>query len=163
MGEGSRSAVSWQDELRAELDPARRLQATVERARERQQQVAASVVELPSDGEKCMHYLAAGTCSICNGRPPSLGPVTTCSSPSCREDIVWCYTENRRRMPVDAAPDPRGNVVRIGTRDGAPLVKVLGPQAVIELNERERQPDTEARPRYLAHFVTCPDAQRFQR
>lgn len=69
--------------------------------------------------------------------------MTTSKCKSCGAAIVWCRTPGGRKMPVDAEPVANGNLCLQG--DGVPVA------AVVSL---PNEPTTQ--PRYLSHFVTCP-------
>lgn len=74
---------------------------------------------------------------------------------SCGAPIFWAITEAGRRMPVDEAPVPDGNVTVIedDSDAGVPIVRVLG--ATRDL--------FASGPLYVSHFVTCPDAAEHRR
>lgn len=61
---------------------------------------------------------------------------------SCEAPITWAETESGKAMPLDAKP----------TRDGN-MVLVRGKTRFA--NEEDRR---LARPLYMSHFATCPDA-----
>lgn len=69
--------------------------------------------------------------------------------PDCKAPILWLITARGRLMPVDAAPSPRGNVVRQGRHGG-----VLNARQVAEASGR-------GIPLYLHHRLTCPYADRW--
>jgi hypothetical protein len=81
------------------------------------------------------------------------------SSPRCRScgAAIWFgLTAKGRRMPLDPSPVEDGNVVmdrleRQQVHD-LPHVRVLG-----------KGEDVGDTPRYVAHFSTCPDAERHRR
>lgn len=63
----------------------------------------------------------------------------------CNAQLLWLTTDNGKKMPVNADPDPRdGNVVRAGGRAG-----VLGTQAAASAR-------AAGTPLWLHHVVTCP-------
>lgn len=67
---------------------------------------------------------------------------------SCGAPVRWVPTEAGRSMPLDAEPSDRGNVeLRAG------VAVVVDPD----------QPTLTGEPRYVAHFSTCPDADRWRR
>lgn len=73
--------------------------------------------------------------------------LTVAKCKSCNADIVWSYTRNAKRMPVDAKPDPKGNIV-LTERDGAaPSASYVGSFE-----------QTDA-PHYFSHFMSCPFAE----
>jgi hypothetical protein len=66
---------------------------------------------------------------------------------SCAAPIVWARTNRGKMMPIDPAPRSDGNLVYIGV-------------GVVEVVTGERLPLEE---RYVAHFVTCPQAGKWRR
>lgn len=66
---------------------------------------------------------------------------------SCGAAIVWAVTVAGARMPVDAAPSPKGNLVLEGE-----TVRVVPPPDLLD-----------QRPRHTSHFATCPDAAQFRK
>jgi hypothetical protein len=73
---------------------------------------------------------------------------------SCGARIVWAETISGRRMPVDADPAPDGNLVLAYSSPGAaPMAVVVTPS----------QPMLDDPPRYLSHFVTCPNAEHHRK
>lgn len=66
---------------------------------------------------------------------------------SCGAPIRWARTSTGKRMPVDAEPNPDGNVTLI-----PPLESADFPLAVVS---SERDPSVI---RYTSHFATCPNA-----
>lgn len=80
--------------------------------------------------------------------------MSTCRS--CGAPIVWCVSASTgKRMPVDAIPDPNGNIVL--DRAGAEPVVTVRPEAGLQLLD---PPDLEL---HLSHFVTCPDSKDWRR
>jgi hypothetical protein len=78
---------------------------------------------------------------------------------SCGSEVLWVRTTNGTRMPLDPLPVDAGNVAMVGTAaaDGSPLVEVVDPHA-------PQLPLVDAlAPRYVSHFATCPDADRWRR
>lgn len=74
--------------------------------------------------------------------PPNVVPCQACAAP-----IMFLPTATGKRIPLNAAPAPTGNMV---IRDG-----VAGVARADEVVSNV--------PRYLSHFVTCPDAAKFRR
>jgi hypothetical protein len=62
---------------------------------------------------------------------------------SCSASILWIRTPKGKAMPLDATPNPNGNVV---IRDGLAVV----------LNLAELETTTERK--WLAHWASCPNA-----
>jgi len=78
--------------------------------------------------------------------------VATCKGPHCGAEIVWCRTQKGKRVPLDAEP----------TKDGDWLIE--GPEG--EPNPVAVKLPTHAEytgPRYVAHWVTCPDRDHFRK
>lgn len=72
----------------------------------------------------------------------------TCNS--CGAAILWAITGLGRRMPVDAAPHPDGNLVMVyDAAAGHWRAEVVSTDAAPDLHR--------------AHFVTCPDADQWRR
>lgn len=62
---------------------------------------------------------------------------------SCGAEILWAVTTSGKRMPVDATPEPYGNV-QLETVDGVLRASVVG----------------HGDGTHVAHFATCPDVHR---
>ena len=77
---------------------------------------------------------------------------------SCRAPIVWAVTERGKDMPIDQAPVEGGNVYFVGS-PGSRVVRVLSdPQPTLE-----EQTDSADGLRYVTHFATCPQADRWRK
>jgi len=74
-------------------------------------------------------------------RGAPLASVATCSA--CGAPVVWATTAGGKRIPLDAAPDPDGNVLLLS--DGT--CSVVG------------QSKAGAR-RWIAHHATCTAVER---
>lgn len=76
---------------------------------------------------------------------PAGGDVSVCRG--CGAEIRWALTEAGRRIPLDAVPDPAGNIelVKAGAR-------VIGPPGML--------PDD--RVRWMPHHATCPNVSDFR-
>lgn len=72
----------------------------------------------------------------------------------CDAEIIWAVTDRGNWMPVDREKQRGGNVLLAG-RAGheTPLARVLSVQ------QRANRGD---RPLWVAHFATCPHAQRYR-
>jgi len=79
-------------------------------------------------------------------------PDATCRS--CREPIRWVRTVNGKRMPLNPAPDPEGNVWIVGMEEGVPNVEVALTADGVPSNVPFR---------YVSHFVTCPDRDSWRK
>lgn len=84
-------------------------------------------------------------------------PIAECVA--CKAPIFFALSSKGKRMPIDAAERPDGNVILDGegpdpvTRQPIPRAVVLG-KADTPLGDP---------PRYVSHFVTCPNAGQFKR
>lgn len=72
-------------------------------------------------------------------------PVTECRA--CHAAIIWLQTPTGAWAPVNAEPDPAGNMA----------INEHGRVFVIDLYT------ADAEPRYMPHFATCPHAHVFRR
>lgn len=82
---------------------------------------------------------------------------------ACDRTIRWAISDNDRFLPLDPHPIEGGNVELlddvIPTAKGAlHRAKVHGKNPQLELILEAVDTD-----RYVTHFVTCPDADRFRR
>jgi hypothetical protein len=79
--------------------------------------------------------------------------VTKCKS--CGADVIWTVTENNMRMQVDAEPNLKGRfMLREPVSGGAPLS--------VHVNLFS-DTDGDDGLRYVPHFATCPDADKWRR
>lgn len=83
--------------------------------------------------------------------PPPAAPMV-CRDPKCRAEIRMAQTEKGRRMPVDAEPNPDGNLVWVKTDQGWRM-RVLGDRSPADPGER----------RFMAHWKTCQSPDAFRR
>lgn len=72
---------------------------------------------------------------------------------SCGAPILWAQTVNDRRIPIDADPVDDGNLVLTYPSPGTALALVVDP-AQTTLGDP---------PRYISHYVTCPDADSWRK
>ena len=75
-----------------------------------------------------------------------------CTGANCSAKIRWAVTVDNKRMPVDFAPDPGGNLVRVMVAAGDWRIRVLAAG-------EDPGPDVL---RWTSHYATCPDATRFR-
>lgn len=69
----------------------------------------------------------------------------------CPAEIRFCKTESGKWMPVDAAPNPDGNLADAGVDDeGIPLVAAVDLFTPADAT------------RYMPHWATCPAAEEFR-
>jgi hypothetical protein len=74
--------------------------------------------------------------------------VSACKS--CGAEIIFAFTRDNKRMPVDAAPNPQGNIT-LWEVGGVTRATVLAGSR-LELARAEQQE------LFLSHFASCPDA-----
>jgi hypothetical protein len=79
-------------------------------------------------------------------------PADSTPCESCQAPIMFGWTRGRKRMPLDAAPDPAGNVAAY--RDGR--------QALVARVLKKGEEPLGYERRYMPHFATCtsPEAHR---
>jgi len=87
---------------------------------------------------------------------PARGGMLVCADPKCRADIYKPLTENGRTMPVDADPNPAGNLVWRqvdveGRREWR--MHVLGKSEKVDPGTR----------RFMPHWKTCKSPEAFRR
>lgn len=70
---------------------------------------------------------------------------------SCGARIFYAATKAGKRIPINAVPDPKGNLVVRRAADGT----------VRAVPAKEAQP--EELHRHTSHFATCPDAADHRR
>ncbi len=68
---------------------------------------------------------------------------------SCGAPITFALTPKRRRIPLDVAPSPDGNLE---------LKLIAGEQYAFTV-----QPGSGSSPLYKSHFATCPQAAQHRR
>jgi hypothetical protein len=68
----------------------------------------------------------------------------------CPAEIMWAVTENGIRIPLDPSPSPKGNVMLEFQADGTPIATVVDPSKAVGQF-------------WIAHFATCPGAQKARR
>ncbi|MEU6387686.1 hypothetical protein ABZ847_29485 [Streptomyces bauhiniae] len=70
---------------------------------------------------------------------------------SCSAQIIWATTERGKTMPVNAEPEPGGNVQ---------LVEQYGQLTAVVVPAKRAFGRTTLR---MSHFVTCPNAAEWRR
>ena len=82
--------------------------------------------------------------------------MSTCKS--CGARIIWCVTEQGKRMPVDRQPSNDGTVhVFECPEDGTDMCEVLGDILKRELAREQGEF------LYKSHFATCPNAKQHRK
>ncbi len=85
-------------------------------------------------------------------RPSETAEQGTCRS--CGAPIWWvCTAASAQRIPLDAQPDPEGNIE---------MVKVGGSWLAGVLEQTEALFDVDGALRWRSHFASCPDADRWR-
>jgi hypothetical protein len=85
---------------------------------------------------------------------------TTCRS--CGAPIWWAHTTAGRLIPVDNAPVDSGNIVTTGRQNvSESITGVVCSRPEVKVEEPGMLPDD--RPRYVAHFATCPNADEWRK
>lgn len=69
---------------------------------------------------------------------------------SCGAAVVWAVTDAGKRMPIDPEPVVVGNLI-LDQRDGQYRVRSAPPVA------------TPLPKRWVSHFATCPQADKWRR
>lgn len=69
---------------------------------------------------------------------------------SCGAEIIWIKTPKGKSMPLDATPDPKGNVV---IKDGLAVVLRLEQLGDPSLGKR----------RFMPHWATCEHAAQHRK
>jgi len=72
---------------------------------------------------------------------------------SCGALIVWASTAHDKAMPVDAEPNPAGNVLLHARPGRGPLAEVVPPGQLLMGGGQLR----------TSHFATCPHADQHRR
>jgi hypothetical protein len=62
---------------------------------------------------------------------------------TCHAEIVWAWTRNGSRIPLDVDPVPGGNLT-VDTSSGGPVVTYVDADPAVV--------------RHVSHYATCPDA-----
>jgi hypothetical protein len=89
--------------------------------------------------------------------------VAACSS--CGAPITWARTSSGKAIPLDAGPDPTGNLLvvdRHGTTLPAPVARAAverGYATVMVARRGHRSIDPDL-PHWRSHFATCVNARQ---
>lgn len=75
---------------------------------------------------------------------------------SCKAEVIWADTASGRRMPVDATPNPAGNVVLVDQG-------VQSPPLALVVHTEQQQAEAPPESLHTSHFATCPNADRHRR
>lgn len=72
---------------------------------------------------------------------------------SCNAAVIWTVTKSGKKMPVDAKPDPDGQLCVWRNDSG-----------VHSRHQDDAPQFVQDRPsRFTSHFATCPNAQKHRR
>lgn len=75
---------------------------------------------------------------------------------SCNAEIMWCVTEQGKRMPIDANPSEQGNVVVFECAEtGTDMCRVVSKDEMATWSADESPLYV-----YTSHFATCPNAKQ---
>ena len=86
---------------------------------------------------------------------PELRRIDKCGG--CGAPIIWATSAaTGGRMPVDAEPSPKGNLLLVLTIDRKWVAIVMG-QATREAGQ------SKPGERHTSHFATCPHASRYRK
>lgn len=77
---------------------------------------------------------------------------------SCGAPILWAITNRGKRIPLDAEPTFRGNMVveAKSVEQNGHMVEQLHANVVSPLFDSKQN-------RYMPHHASCPDAKRWRR
>lgn len=82
---------------------------------------------------------------------------------SCDAPVMWARNAKTNGIePLDAEPRPDGNIQIIGTAEGRHGEQVPKVRHLLK-GEAELPMLMDPPPRYVSHFVTCPDAQEHRK
>ncbi len=81
---------------------------------------------------------------------------------SCDAPILWCVTEAGKWQPLDAQPDPSGNV-EIERRGCATVSRVVNNVAIVLGGALAESRGGQPIVRYMPHHATCPNADQWRR
>lgn len=79
---------------------------------------------------------------------------------SCGAEIIWAATSQGKAMPVDAEPNPDGNVLVTKRSGMVPLATVMGRDKAGDMAELLADDLSSA---HTSHFATCPHAAAHRR
>jgi hypothetical protein len=79
-----------------------------------------------------------------------------CRGRTCRAPILFVPTQDGHTIPLNAQPDPAGNVAILSDLLGGDVAQTLGPDDA----QRWR---ADGFPLYMPHHATCPDVEEFRR
>lgn len=77
----------------------------------------------------------------------------------CGAPILWVRTTHGNLMPLDAEPDPDGNVELVD-RDGQAVTDPTDQRALTAVVHA--QPSMLGGRRWMPHHATCPEADQFR-
>lgn len=80
----------------------------------------------------------------------------------CDAPIVWAATVNGKCQPLDAEPNPEGNL-RLTDEYVATSMGALQRVLVIPKGDQLGLLDDDNEPRWMPHHATCPNADDFRK
>lgn len=79
---------------------------------------------------------------------------------SCGAEVLWVIQEKSgKAQPVDAAPNPDGNVVLTGKKQRSRAGTITPVARTLAIGQMELVPIAD---RYMPHHATCPDVARWR-
>lgn len=75
---------------------------------------------------------------------------------SCQAEVIWTVTAKGKRMPVDATPNPAGNVVLVDQG-------VMEPPLAMVIHTDREQAEAPADALHTSHFQTSPECRHRRR
>lgn len=81
-------------------------------------------------------------------------PTAACGGRNCTDRIIWAWTRQQKKIPVNAQPDPEGNIILSWGSTGTDVqARVL---------TKAQMAAAFGATLYTAHWSGCPDAARFR-
>lgn len=114
----------------------------------------------PEDGENAaLHGIGSIRAAVREDAPPPQLPWEFSRCRSCGAEIIWAITSNGKKMPVDVAVNPNGNIQLVAQSleqsiYEPPFANVIHHVADIAGIEDQL---------HMSHFVTCPKATEWRR
>jgi hypothetical protein len=112
----------------------------------------------PNDELPVLHPPGSLRAALADDAPPPVLPWSTSGCRSCGARIVWAITSSGKRMPVDAASSPIGNIMLVSP-DGS----IEEPPSALVLHTEADMAGVPPEQLHLSHFVTCPKAANWRR
>jgi len=87
---------------------------------------------------------------------------------SCGAPVWWAWTTNGKRMPVDAAPTPDGNLMAVDEEGTVLQIEAIdaavaaGQSSTVWVARRAHRSVGDL-PRWTSHFATCPQGPKWRK